>query len=183
MVIIIVACLGDLQLFITFTNIYRVKLEIACVRMSFENIYIYICMLCIYMHTICLCLWDWFLTYVSFTPLSLLVSTYCKEGTFLMHFCFSLSLAVPFGLPSLLGSLIYFWVWVWDLYLCNGRGDIHHLLCSLSYFALTSIIKLCSVFAGVKKEHKKIDFSLLILQLNCVCVCVSKLVTDCFGNA
>lgn len=111
------------------------------------------------------------------------MSTYCKEGTFLMHFCFSLSLAVPFGLPGLLGSLIYFWVLVWDLYLCNGRGDIHHLLCSLSYFALTSIIKLCSVFAGVKEEHKKIDFSLLILQLNSVCVCVSKLVTDCFGNA
>lgn len=48
MVFIIVACLGDLQLFITFTNIYRVKLEIACVRMSFENIYIYMYIMYIY---------------------------------------------------------------------------------------------------------------------------------------
>lgn len=137
MVIIIVACLGDLQLFITFTNIYRVKLEIACVRMSFENIYIYIYVCYVYICILCLCLWDWFLIYVAFTSLSLLVSTYCKEGTFLMHFCFSLSLAVPFGLPSLLGSLIYFWVW--DLFVSVQRSGRYSSFIVLSFVLCTDI--------------------------------------------
>lgn len=91
-IIIVVACLGDLQLYnicITFTNIYRVKLEIACVRMSFENIYIYICICCLYVSMSL----RWFF---FFCISLLLVSTYCKEGTFLMHFltgilCYPLS--------------------------------------------------------------------------------------------
>lgn len=139
MVIIVVACLGDLQLFITFTNIYRVKLEIACVRMSFENIYIYIYVLYVY---ICICtmyIMSMSLRlisyYVSFTPLSLLVSTYCKEGTFLMHFSlefFAASLSLSLPRSSIwTAKFASIFLCVWDLYLCNGRGDIHHLLCSL----------------------------------------------------
>lgn len=117
-IIIVVACLGDLQLYnicITFTNIYRVKLEIACVRMSFENIYIYIYAYVVYMS---LCLWDGFSSSVFLYFLWVL--TVRKEPfwcTFWLEFFVTRSLALSL-LRTIFGSvLLMVWELVW--YVCN----------------------------------------------------------------
>lgn len=158
MVIIVVACLGDLQLFITFTNIYRVKLEIACVRMSFENIYIYICIVCIYMHMHYVYYVYVFEIDFLFMFLSLLcrfwwVLTVRKEP-FWCTFHWNSLLLLSFSIQTAKFASISLWFTSgFGICICATVGEIFIIYCALFflYFALTSIIKLCSACRGRRR--------------------------------